>query len=148
MPQIDSATRRTRRHAGFTIIELVVVIAIIGVLMGAAGLALPRILSGAKVDTTKNDLQTLANGLQIYNTRTGQYPPPGTLQPLLSEGIVSKPSDIEDAWNNPIEFYTNVDYNGQTVAWMLVSLGENGQYDGPGAGDDIILADGFDIEAP
>jgi prepilin-type N-terminal cleavage/methylation domain-containing protein len=136
------------RRGGFTIIELVVVIAIIGLLMGAAAFALPKILGGAKIDSTKNDMRTVANALALYYTKTGAYPERGDIYALTGpNGALSKPSDVEDAWGNPYQFYAPSEHpaTGEPVDWLLISSGPN-QVDEGGQGDDIVLAEGYDIQ--
>ena len=139
---------RPAERRAFTIIELVVVIAIIGLLMGAAAFALPRILGDARVSQTKNDMQTVESAIQLYFTREGQYPPNGNLAVLVGpNGYLDKPSAIEDAWGNQYIYYSPSQFRQQDVPWLLQSVGANG-LDDDGGGDDIMLAPGFDIEGP
>lgn len=63
-----------KRKAGFTLIELVVVIAILGVL---AGIAVPRFLestAAARGARIVDDLRTIDGALQTYNIKMGKYP--------------------------------------------------------------------------
>src|SRR5574344_2649937 len=63
-----------KSNKGFTLIELVVVIAILGIL---AGIAIPRFMDatatarGAKIVA---DLRTIDSAIVIYNAKTGKYP--------------------------------------------------------------------------
>jgi general secretion pathway protein G len=65
---------RPTRHA-FTLIELLIVVAIIAIL---AAIAVPNFLEAqtrAKVSRAKNDLRTLATALEAYNVDNNAYPP-------------------------------------------------------------------------
>lgn len=142
--------RTTRRHArpaharrGFTILELVVVLAILALLAGGATVGLMATLGRAKVSATKNDMQTVGNAVRAYYVEHGAYPP--TLQDLVAGRYVDKPSAIRDAWGQELFYAQNQQYQNTQVDWLLISLGENGTYDS-GAGDDITLAPGFDIQ--
>ena len=66
--------RRARREDGFTLMELLVVLAIIGLL---AVLVAPRViqyLGGAKVDTATVQVDRLAGVLDLYRLEVGSYP--------------------------------------------------------------------------
>lgn len=148
-PNRYHASLASRRLApAFTIIELVVVIAIIGLLMGAAAFTLPQILGGAKVSQTKNDLQTVEGALQLYYTQKGQYPDNRDVYALVTpSGSLDKPSAVQDAWGNDYVLLTPSEFNGQPVDYLLYSFGPN-RIDEFGAGDDIVLAQGYDIVGP
>ncbi|MFZ4056425.1 MAG: type II secretion system major pseudopilin GspG, partial [Polynucleobacter sp.] len=63
-----------KREAGFTLIEIMVVIAIIGIL---ATLIVPRIMGRpdeARVTAAKHDIGTLSQALKLYRLDIGRYP--------------------------------------------------------------------------
>lgn len=76
--------REQRRRAGFTLIEILLVVVIIGIL---AALAVPK-LSGrveqAKQAAVKKEIQSLGTALELYELDVGEYP--SSLQGLIISG--------------------------------------------------------------
>jgi general secretion pathway protein G len=88
--------RDRTRQSGFTILEILVVITIIGLLLGLAGPAVLRQLGGARVSVAKQSIERLSTVLDLYNLDMGSYPT--TEQGL--EALVKKPSGATN-WNGP-----------------------------------------------
>jgi general secretion pathway protein G len=86
----------SRREAGFTLLELLVVLAILGLLIGLVAPAVLKQLSNAKEKVAKQSIERLAGVLDLYKLDVGSYPEtdPG-LQALLD-----KPADVAN-WNGP-----------------------------------------------
>lgn len=131
-----------KKQKGFTILEVLIVIAIIGMMVG---LVVPNLMGqsdSAKIQSTAIEIKNLESVLDMYKLKGGQYPT--TEQGL--EALVSMP-DIEPIPRNyPAEGYLDrvpVDKWGNE--YQLISPGETGQYDlfsmGPdgqaGTDDDI-----------
>ena len=84
------------RQAGFTLLEILVVVAILGLLIGLVAPAALRQLGGAQVSVAKQSMQRLAGVLDLYRLDTGAYP--STEQGL--QALVARPSGSA-AWNGP-----------------------------------------------
>lgn len=129
-------TRHTlARRGGFTIIELMVVLLLIGVLMGIAAINLPGVLNRFKADATRATMGTIKAALTEYRLRQNEYPPNNGLVVLIEQEYLTRESDINDAWGNPIEFLAPSQVDGVDVEYTLRSPGKDGDYD---TADDII----------
>src|SRR4051794_41924361 len=74
--------KRPAAAAGFTLLELLVVLVILGLLASVTAPAVARYLSGAKIDAAKLQIQNLSTTLDMYRLDTGSYPsPPDGLPP-------------------------------------------------------------------
>ena len=94
--QRRGAATPSRGEAGFTLLEILVVIAILGLLIGLVAPAALRQLGSARVNVTKQAIERLGSVLDLYKLDIGSYP--STEQGMLA--LVEKPSGIE-VWNGP-----------------------------------------------
>jgi general secretion pathway protein G len=128
---------------GFTLIELMVVMLIIGVL---AALIVPNVLEradDAKVTAAKTDISNLAQALKLYRLDNGRYPS----QEQGLAALVNKPTtepvpanwkknlDLlpNDPWGKPY-VYINPGVKGEID---VMSFGADGQAGGEGKNADI-----------
>jgi len=77
-----------RRNAGFTLLEMVIVLGIIAMILGGAIFAMKGIQDAAKLKQVDADFSSYGNGLAAYKLNAGTFP---TTQQGL-KALVEKPS--------------------------------------------------------
>lgn len=130
---------------GFTLVEMLVVITIIGLIMGLIGPRVLNYLSESKVKAAKIQMQSFSSALDLFNLDSGRYPSasegltaliqrtPGVDTwngPYLKGGNVPK-----DPWNHPYVYRMP----GEHGAYDITSYGSDGQEGGSGTAADISL---------
>ena len=132
-----------RRSAGFTLVEIMVVVVILGIL---AVLIVPRVLGRsdeARQAAAKHDIATIMQSLKLYRLDNGRYP---TNDQGL-QALVTKPSSApapsnwkpyldkvpKDPWGNTYQ-YLSPGVHGEVDVF---SLGADGQPGGTGADLDV-----------
>ena len=83
-------------EAGFTLLEILVVIAILGLLIGLVAPAALRQLSGARGSVARQSIERISSVLDLYKLDVGSYPTGA--QGLVA--LVQRPGEGM-AWNGP-----------------------------------------------
>jgi type II secretion system protein G len=76
--------KKSQKITGFTIIELLIVIAVIGVLAAITIITLTGIVSKAQETSVKNDMRNISKQLELYKVDGNRYP---TATDLQNQGI-------------------------------------------------------------
>lgn len=83
----------------FTLIEMVLVLAIVSLLVGAGAVMLSDVLGGAEVQRAEADISTINTALVTYRTTTGQYP----TQAQGLRALVERPQGAPRKWKKVME---------------------------------------------
>ncbi len=125
--------REEDREAGFTLVELMVVIVIIGLLATVVVINVAPATDKAAVTKVEADVATLEQGVEMYRLSKLRYPEAGEgLPALVREGFVKRLPD--DPWGNPYQFGVP-GRNG--APFEIYSLGADGRKGGEGEDADI-----------
>jgi len=124
------SVRRTPPQAGFTLIEMLLVVVIIGLLATIVTVSIPKSLNKARRSKAAADVQSIGVAIQSYYMEEGKYP--GSLDALTSGDDPYLETGIpNDPWGNPYSY----SYPGshKPFKYDLTSTGE----DGVASDDDI-----------
>lgn len=115
-----------KKQSGFTLIEIMVVMVILGLLVAVVG---PQILGRgeeARIGVAKTQLRNISSALDLYKLDNFNYP--STDQGL--EALVSKPSGSPEAKNwNKNGYLPSVPKDPWGVEYQYISPGSTGPYD-------------------
>jgi general secretion pathway protein G len=116
--------RRTRYRAGFTLVEILVVITIIGLIMALVGPRVLNYLSDSKVKAAKIQIESFKSALDLFYLDTGRYP-------STSEGLalLIQSNSAVSSWNGPYLKGETVPTDPWGHPYMYRAPGEHGPYD-------------------
>lgn len=146
-------TTARQRGGGFSLIEMIVVLAIIGILASVVTVNVVQYVARARREGTRLQMQELRTALTAFHVAHGFYPtteqglealvrPPRGVPALrdyprdgyLQGGVVPR-----DGWGNEI-VYLSPGRRGET--YEIISYGADGRPGGTGDDEDIVIAEG------
>ena len=118
---------------GFTLVELMVVIVIIGLLATVVVINVMPATDKAAITKARADIATLEQGVEMYRLNKMRYPEgEGGLQAVVSEGYIKRLPN--DPWGNPY-VYAAPGRDGRQ--FEIMSYGADGREGGEGEDADI-----------
>lgn len=129
------------REAGFTLVEMLVVLAVIGLVAGLVAPQIMRYLGTARVDTTNAQIRNIVSALDLYFIDNGGYPS----QEQGLSALAIAPADAT-RWNGP--YLKGADkladpwghayiYAVNETGILISSLGRDGKPGGDGLDKDL-----------
>ena len=141
----DGIDTRRKREAGFTLVELMVVIVIIGLLATVVVINVLPSQDRAMMEKARADVRLLEQGIEMYRMENLSYPtteqglealtaaPDGLARPerYRSGGYIKRLP--EDPWGNAYQYM----FPGERGTFDIYSLGADGRLGGEGLNADI-----------
>ena len=121
---ICGRTATARRDAGYTLVELLVVVAILGLLTLIATPFVLKYLDSAKVSTARTEIANISAGLDLFKIDVGRYP---TTEEGL-DALMKAPQGV-DNWNGPYMKKVTGLKDPWGRAYLYRSPGQHGEFD-------------------
>jgi len=132
-----------RREAGFTLLELLVVLAILGLLAAIIAPQVIKYIGTSKTQTAKVQVQNVVAALELFRLDVGRYPTPQEGLPALVTApnsatgwngpYLKKESALVDPWGNPYLYKVPGDHGEVDV----FTLGSDKAPGGTGEAQDV-----------
>ena len=117
--------KRIHARYGFTLVELLVVLAILGLLAAIASPQVMKHLGHAKVQTARIEIKNIGQALDLFHLDVGRYP---TQEEGLN-ALVTQPAQQLESWRGPyLDKHANLnDPWGTPYVYRIP--GQHGEYD-------------------
>ena len=126
--------RPRRRARGYTLLEIMVAIVILGLISSITTVAVLDVLTRARIDTTKEAIRSAEDCLKLFALRNGRYPTTAEGFGALVSGRFM-PKEPRDGWGQPLR------YEGGPDSYTITSFGGDQQPGGDGANRDLTQKD-------
>jgi general secretion pathway protein G len=139
----DRPVRRLKRDQGYTLTEILVVMAIIGLIAAVLTPGLIGQLGRARAKSAQMQLETIAAAVEVFRSDVGRYPTDAEgLNALMAEPggtdgwtgpYLKNPKVMQDPWGHSVEYKAGADGQSFTVK----SYGRDGAPNGSGLDKDL-----------
>jgi general secretion pathway protein G len=129
----------SKRPSGFSLVEIMVVLVIIGLLAGVVTLNVRHFMIKGKQSTAKMEISTICSALETFYSTYGRYPTNEEGLDVLSQKSDKLPEPLLrqmpiDPWNRRYQY----NCPGQSEPYEVICLGADGREGGDGADADIV----------
>jgi len=111
----------TKKRSGFTLIELVIVVLVLGIIAAVAAPKLFDVTTDARENGTRQSLTTIRNAIELYRATSGVYPPATTLSTALRSslqgGTFPSPQVGSNVDDNTVRSFTGTFASSGTNGW-------------------------------
>ena len=131
LKKIKTLIKRLSTEDGFSLLEIMIVVAIIAILMGVVGVNLFNSLEKGKATAARMQIKSFETALMQYNNGN----PPSTdegLQALVTDGLIKKVP--KDPWGNDYQYRSPGESGNAYEIWCY---GKDGREGGTGLNKDI-----------
>lgn len=133
---------RGQRKPGFSLVELMVVVVIIGVMSTIVTIQVTDYLVTAKQNVAKSEIATIKNALELYYMQYDRYPTTDEGLAILTKKTSERPNgiitnDLRDPWGNEYVYV----YPSARGPFEILCVGADGKEGGVGADADISSAE-------
>ena len=137
-------TTSTRREAGFTLLELLVVLGILALLAAVAGPSVLKYMGKARSETAKAQIAAIGTAVELYALDMGAAPPTETgLNALVNAPsgttrwrgpYLKNANGLIDPWGRPYNYRSP----GQKAPYEIFSYGQDNAPSGTGEDQDLV----------
>ena len=129
---------RSRTHAAFSLVELIVVMVILGMLAGLVAVRTRGYLIASKQNAARAEIANIVKAIETFYSDQGRYPTTDEGLNVLADGTDTWPDGFLnkvplDPWKNSYEYVSP----GSTEPYEVICLGADGREGGEGENQDI-----------
>lgn len=132
-------SKRSKDRRGFSLVELMVVIVIIGLLAGTVTIGVRSYMIRSKQNIARTEISKICQALESYYLEYDRYPSNDEGLEVLAEPSEKFPEPLlerlpTDPWKNPYSYLET----GNSPPYEVASYGADGTEGGKGADGDIV----------